>query len=135
MSILPAHHALAVVLLMSGAACATTSSLSDFDKPDFPEVIERYKTLPGEKFLALATEANGRFAWGIAENEASEVDARSLALERCRRAARSGGMRSDCHGFAAGDDPAPDTVEGCAARRITSRRCHMQRKHQGMLRR
>jgi hypothetical protein len=120
-------------VLIAAAGCTTTSSLSGFDEPDFAEVVAHYQTLQEPKLLALATEANGRFAWGIAAGEAAEADASAVALKRCRKAARSGGMRSQCLAFAVGDQPAPDTVEGCAARRITSRRCEMQRSYQGKL--
>ncbi|MCP3986135.1 MAG: hypothetical protein GY723_17260 [bacterium] len=121
------------LLLIVGAGCAT-SSLSGFDEPEFPAVIARYQTLEGIKVLALATEANGRFAWGVVAKMESEADALDGALGRCRRAARSGGMRATCYAFAVGDDPASDTVRSCAARRLPSRRCHMQRQHQGKLR-
>lgn len=118
--------------LIVAPACAT-SSLSGFDEPDFPAVIARYQTLSDTKVLALATEANGHFAWGIAAGKASEADALGAAIDRCRRAARSGGMRATCYAFAVGNDPAPDTVRDCAARRLPSRRCQMQRQHQGKL--
>jgi len=124
---------LIAVALVASSACTTTSSLSDFDKPDFASVIERYQGLNGERYLALATEANGRFAWGIAAGEASASVAKELALERCAKAAKSGGMRADCFGFAVGDLPDPDTVKGCYERRITSRRCRMQKTHQAAL--
>ncbi|MBW2241949.1 MAG: hypothetical protein JRH01_08165 [Deltaproteobacteria bacterium] len=122
------------LLLVSllATACAT-SSLSGYDEPDFPAVIAQYKALAGTKVLALGTEANGRFAWGITAGEASETEARNEALDRCRRAARSGGMRATCYAFAVGDEPAVDTVRDCAARKLPSRRCHMQRQHQGKL--
>ncbi len=122
-----------LVALLVSSACTTTSSLSDFDKPDFSSVIERYKGLTGERYLALATEANGRFAWGIAAGEGSPSVARKLALERCAKAAKSGGMRADCIGFAVGDLPDPETTKGCYERRITSRRCRMQKTHQARL--
>ncbi|MCP5057169.1 MAG: hypothetical protein GY937_10645 [bacterium] len=114
------------------AGCAT-SSLSGYDEPDFPAVVAQYKALEGAKVLALGTEANSRFAWGISAGEASEADARNGALDRCRRAARSGGMRATCYVFAVGNEPAADTVRDCAARRLPSRRCHMQRQNQGKL--
>ncbi len=115
------------------AGCAGTASLFDFDAPAFETVVSRYSAMEDRKALALATEANGRFAWGIATGEASEADARAGAADRCRRAARSGGMRADCHAFAVDDAPARDTVEGCAARQLPSRRCFMQRQFQGKL--
>ncbi len=123
------------VALMASSACTTTSSLSDFDKPEFSSVIERYQGLAGdgERYLALATEANGRFAWGIAAGEASAAVAKQLAMERCAKAAKSGGMRADCFGFAVGDQPDPETTKGCYERRITSRRCRMQKTHQAQL--
>ena len=113
--------------------CVSTTSLSGFDEPGFPEVVARYQALGSEKSLALATEANGRFAWAISAGEPTEVEAAQLALERCRKAARSGGMRSDCYAFAIGDEAAPDTVRACTERRLGSRRCEMQKAHQGLL--
>ena len=121
-----------LLVLLLGLGCATTS-LSGFDEPGLPELIERYKALGGEKSLALATEANGRFAWAISAGEPSQIEATQLALERCRKAARSGGMRSDCYAFAIGDEAAPETVRKCTERRLGSRRCEMQKAHQGLL--
>ncbi len=128
-----ARLALAALALAAAFACTTTSSLSDFDEPDPAEVVVRYGALASPKALALATEANGRYAWGIATGEATEAGARSTALDRCRRAARAGGMRADCHLFAVDDLPAADTVEGCSLRRIPSSRCGMQKRYQADL--
>lgn len=119
--------------LIVASGCAT-SSLSGVDKPDFSAVIADYLSLGGTKVLALGTEANGRFAWGISAGEGTEADALSDAIDRCRRAARSGGMRATCYAFAVGDEPAADTVTSCAERHLPSRRCRMQRQHQGQLR-
>ena len=115
-------------LLASMLSCAS-NSLSGIDKPDFSEVIRHYRTLDPPKALALATEANGRWAYGAHFAGASREQASEGALEACENRARSGGMIARCFSFAVDDEPAPATVKGCLARKIPSRRCAMQRHH------
>jgi len=122
--------ALAVALVLG--ACASTT-LTGLDDPDFAATLRRYRGLEGAKALALATEANGRMAWGVRYGARGEPQAREGALEACRATARAGGMRAHCHLFAVGDEPDPDTMTGCLARRLPSRRCEMQRRFHGDL--
>ena len=119
-------------LLASMLSCAS-NTLSGVDEPDFGEVVRHYRTLESHKALALATEANGRWAYGARFASGSQEQAIEGALEACRTRAQSGGMRARCFPFAIENEPAPDTVEGCLVRKIPSRRCSMQRRHQGAL--
>jgi len=121
-----------LVLLVATLGCAS-DTLSGVDEPDFGEVVRHYRTLEANKALALATEANGRWAYGARFASGSRAEAIEDAVEACRTKARSGGMRARCILFAIENEPAPDTVGGCNAGRIPSRRCAMQRRHQGML--
>jgi hypothetical protein len=118
--------------LASMLSCAS-NTLSGVDEPDFGEVVRHYRALESHKALALATEANGRWAYGVRFASGSQEQAIEGALEACRARAHSGGMRARCFPFAIEDEPAPDTVEGCLVRKIPSRHCFMQRRHQGDL--
>ena len=113
-------------------SCAS-NTLSGVDEPDFDEVVRQYRTLESSKALALATEANGRWAYGMRFASGSQEQATLDALEACSSRAYSGGMRARCILFAVENEPAPDTVEGCLTRMIPSRRCAMQRRHYGAL--
>jgi hypothetical protein len=127
--------AISVIFLIFFTAtlgCASTT-LSGVDEPDFGEVVRHYQTLASNKALALATEANGRWAYGARYASGSPAGAIEDALEECRTRARSGGMRARCILFAIGNEPAPETVAGCYAGMIPSRRCAMQIRHQGIL--
>ncbi len=106
-----------------------SNSLSGIDEPDFREVVRHYRTLAPHRALALATEANGRWAYGAHFAGGSREEASEGALEACENRARSGGMIARCFSFAVDDEPAPATVKGCLARKIPSRRCAMQRHH------
>lgn len=119
-------------LLGAVFSCASTT-LSGIDQPDFDPVVRHYRTLEPKKALALATEADGRWAYGLRFASTSQEKAIEDALEACRTQARSGGMRARCFLFAVENEPAPDTVRGCFARTIPSRRCAMQRRHYGAL--
>ncbi len=121
-----------LVLLVATLGCAS-NTLSGVDEPDFGEVVRHYRTLEANKALALATEANGRWAYGARFASGSRAEAIEDAVEACRDRARSGGMRARCILFAIENEPAPDTVGGCNAARIPSRRCAMQRRHQRIL--
>ncbi len=125
-----------LLLLLGAAACASTV-LSGFDEPDFGEVVSEYRGLQSHKALALTTEANGRWAYGVRFAVASPEKAIHDALTACRAAARAGGMRAGCYPFAIENEPARETLRGCSPpnRRIGSRRCAMQRQYQGALRR
>ena len=124
-----------VIFAVSIAAALSCASnrLSGVDEPDFDEVVRQYRTLESSKALALATEANGRWAYGVRFASGSQEQASADALEACRSRAHSGGMRARCILFAVENEPAPDTVEGCLTRMIPSRRCAMQRRHHGAL--
>jgi hypothetical protein len=113
-------------------ACAS-NTLSGVDEPDFGEVVRSYRTLGSHKALALATEANGRWAYGARFASGSSEQAIEESLRACRKRARSGGMRAQCFLFAIENEPAPETVKRCFARKITSRRCAMQRHYHGAL--
>ena len=123
-----------LVLLLGAAACASTT-LSGVDEPNFGEVVRKYGGLKSHKALALTTEANGRWAYGVRFAGASPEEAIHDALTACRTAARAGGMRADCFAFAIEDEPARETLDGCSPPnlRIRSRRCAMQRQYQGAL--
>jgi hypothetical protein len=118
---------------IAAALCCASNQLSGVDEPDFDAVVRHYRTLPSSKALALATEANGRWAYGVRFASDSREQAATDALEACRSKALSGGMRARCILFAVENEPAPETVEGCLARVIPSRRCAMQRRHYGAL--
>jgi hypothetical protein len=125
---------LSISLVFSAATLGCAShTLSGVDEPDFGEVVRHYRTLASKKALALATEANGRWSYGVRFASGSREEAIEEALEGCRARARSGGMRARCLLFAIENDPAPDTIAGCYAGMVPSRRCHMQRRHQGIL--
>ena len=119
--------------LLAWSLCCASNTRSGIDEPDFGEVVRQYRSLESHKALALATEANGRWAYGA--RFASDTRERALedALEACSTKARSGGMRARCRLFAIENQPAPETVKGCFAGMIASRRCAMQRRHQGAL--
>ena len=119
-------------LLAAMLSCAS-NTLSGVDEPDFDEVVRHYRALQSQKALALATEANGRWAYGTRFASDSQQQAIEDALEACRSRAHSGGMRARCILFAVENEAAPDTVKGCFARTIPSRRCAMQRRHHGAL--
>jgi hypothetical protein len=121
-----------LTLLTAALGCAS-QTLSGVDEPDFGEVVRHYQTLASKKALALATEANGRWAYGVRFASASQAEAIEDALEACGTRARSGGMRARCLLFAIENQPAPDTVRGCNAGMLPSRRCAMQRRHQRLL--
>jgi hypothetical protein len=132
-SIVRRHPFPACAALLAAVICCTSTTLSGVDEPDFGEVVRHYRSLGPSKALALATEANGRWAYGARFAGVSPEQATEDALRACRESARSGGMRARCLLFAVENDPAPETVRGCLARRIPSRRCAMQRRHQGEL--
>lgn len=120
-------------LLAVAVACAS-DTLSGVDEPDFGEVVRQYRTLGSNKALALATEANGRWAYGARFASDSREQAIEESLRACSIKARSGGMRAHCFLFAIENEPAPETVRRCFARKkIGSRRCAMQRRYQGAL--
>jgi hypothetical protein len=120
------------VLIAAALSCAS-NRLSGIDEPDFDEVVRHYRTLGSSKALALATEANGRWAYGVRFAADSQEQAIADALEACRTRTHSGGMRARCILFAIENEPAPETVEGCLTRMIPSQRCAMQRRHHGAL--
>jgi hypothetical protein len=120
------------VLLAAAISCAS-NRFSGVDEPDFDQVVRHYRTLESNKALALATEANRRWAYGVRYASGSQEQAIQDALEACRTRTRSGGMRARCILFAVENQPAPDTVEGCLVRTIPSQRCAMQRRHHGAL--
>lgn len=124
--------ALFAVLIASLLSCAS-NTLSGIDEPDFGKVVRDYRTLATHRALALATEANGRWAYGVHFAGGSPEQAIEGALEACESRARRGGMIARCFPFAVDDEPAPETVEGCLARKIPSRRCDMQRRYRGAL--
>ena len=123
----------AFVSLLAAALSCASNTLSGVDEPDFGEVVRHYRTLGSSKALALATEAYGRWAYGARFASGSREQAIEDALRACSDAAYSGGMRARCHLFAIENEPAEETVRGCFARKIPSRRCAMQRRHQGTL--
>jgi hypothetical protein len=127
------HRLVAFAALLAAAVSCASSTLSGVDEPDFGEVVRHYRTLGSTKALALATEANGRWAYGARFASGTRERAIEDALRACSTSARSGGMRARCLLFAVENEPAPETVKGCFARKITSRRCAMQRRHQGAL--
>jgi hypothetical protein len=118
--------------LAVAVACAS-NTLSGVDEPDLGEVVRQYGTLESNKALALATEANGRWAYGARFASDSREQAIEESLRACSIKARSGGMRARCFLFAIENEPAPETVRRCLARKISSRRCAMQRRYQGAL--
>jgi hypothetical protein len=120
------------VFLAAGLSCAS-NTLSGVDEPDFDEVVRHYRTLQSHKVLALATEADGHWAYGVRFASDSQQQATLDAVEACRSKAMLNGMRAPCILFAIENQPAPDTVEGCLTRMIPSRRCAMQRRHYGAL--
>jgi hypothetical protein len=122
----------ACLALVLALACAA-QRLAGVDEPDFAKVVSRYRAEPGEKALALATEANGRFGFAMSVGKASPEAASQEALDSCQATAKAGELRSTCVLFAVGDAPAPETVQGCLARRLPSRRCTMQREFQAGL--
>jgi len=119
-------------LLAVAVGCAS-NPLSGVDEPDFGDVVRQYRTLGANKALALATEANGRWAYGARFASDSREQAIEESLRACRIKTRSGGMRARCFLFAIENEPAPETVRRCFASKISSRRCAMQRRHQGLL--
>lgn len=124
-----------VILAVSVAALLSCASnqLSGVGQPDFDGVVRRYRTLGSSKALALATEADGRWAYGVRFAADSPEQATAGALEACRSEALSDGMRARCILFAIENQPAPEAVEGCLARMLPSQRCAMQRRHHGAL--
>lgn len=129
------RSALAAVFaaLLAWMLSCASNTLSGVDEPDFGEVVRHYRTLEPPKALALATEANGRWAYGARFTSGSREQAIEGALEACRSKARSGGMRAHCFPFAVENEPAAETVRGCLAHKLPSRRCQMQRRHRGDL--
>jgi hypothetical protein len=119
--------------LLASILCCASNSFSGIDEPDFGEVVRHYRTLAPHRALALATEANGRWAYGAHYAGGSREQATQGALEACESRARSGGMIARCFPFAVDDEPAPETVRDCLARKLPSRRCQMQRQHRGDL--
>jgi len=132
-SIDPRRRSVAFAALLAAALSCASNTLSGVDEPDFGEVVHHYRTLGSSKALALATEANGRWAYGARFAGGSREQAIEHALQACRNRARAGGMRARCLLFAVENEPAEETVRGCFARKIPSRRCAMQRRHQGPL--
>ena len=127
-----AARAILAVSIAAALSCAS-NQLSGVDEPDFDEVVRHYRTLESSRALALATEANGRWAYGVRFAADSQEQATADALEACRNKTLSGGMRARCILFAIENEPAPETVEGCLTRMIPSQRCAMQRRHRGTL--
>jgi hypothetical protein len=127
------HRSVAFAALLAVALSCASNTLSGVDETDFGEVIRHYRTLGSSKALALATEPNGRWAYGARFASGSRGQAIEDALQACGNRARSGGMRARCFLFVVENEPAEETVRGCFARKIASRRCAMQRRHQGAL--
>jgi hypothetical protein len=127
------HRCFFLAALLAATLSCASNTLSGVDEPDFGEVVGHYRTLASSKALALATEANGRWAYGARFASDSRERAIEDALQACDTRARSGGMRARCRLFAVENEPAAETVRGCFAAKIPSRRCAMQRRHQGAL--
>jgi predicted small secreted protein len=120
------------VSIASVLSCAS-NTFSGAGEPDFDEVVRRYRELDSHKALALATEADGRWVYGVRFASASQEQAIEEAIESCRNRARLDGTRAQCIPFAVENEPAPETVRDCLKGTIPSRRCAMQRRHYGAL--
>jgi hypothetical protein len=120
------------VFLAALLSCAS-NTYSGADEPDFDEVVRRYRTLDPHKALALATEADGRWVYGVRFASGSQERAIEDAIDACRGKARLEGTRARCILFAVENEPAPDTTKGCLTGMIPSQRCAMQRRHYGAL--
>ena len=118
--------------LAAALSCAS-NTYSGANEPDFDEVVRRYRTLEPHKALALATEADGRWVYGIRFAGSSPEQAIEEAIDACRGKAHLDGTRARCIPFAVENEPAPDTMKGCLAGMIPSQRCAMQRRHYGAL--
>lgn len=120
------------VCLAAVFSCAS-NTFSGANESDFDEVVRRYRTLEPHKALALATEADGRWVYGVRFAGSSLEQAIEEAIDACRSKARLDGTRAQCILFAVENEPAPDTKRGCLTGMIPSQRCAMQRRHYGAL--
>jgi hypothetical protein len=120
------------VCLAAALSCAS-NTYSGANEPDFDEVVRHYRTLESPKALVLATEADGRWVYGVRFAGESQEQAVEEAIDACRKESRLDGTRARCIPFAIENEPAPDTRRDCLKGMIPSQRCAMQRRHYGAL--
>ena len=70
---------------------------------EFEQALERYAAKPGSKAIALALDANGRFAYGIIAAHSTQADANAEALEECARYRSQSSIGGACRLYAAGE--------------------------------
>ena len=120
------------VCLAAALSCAS-NTYSGANESDFDEVVRHYRTLESHKALVLATEADGRWVYGVRAASASQEQAVEDAIDACRKESRLDGTRARCIPFAIENEPAPYTRKRCLTGMIPSQRCAMQRRHHGAL--
>ena len=71
--------------------------------PEFLQVFKDYQGRPEHKAMALAMDAKGRFAHGVAARASTQAEANQEALAECARFTGQGGLQAPCRLYAVGD--------------------------------
>lgn len=71
---------------------------------DFLKTLETYKNQSGGKAVALALDANGRWAYGNVSGFTAQADANQEALVECARYKAQAGIQANCRLYAAGEN-------------------------------
>jgi hypothetical protein len=120
---------LASVALLAALAISACRTTQLEPTATLDEAVRIYRLSKDAKAMAVAADEYGKRTWGVFYGALRQDKANEEALAGCERNAARAGVRAPCYLFAIGDQPAAETVRGCAEGRIGPRRCAVQSQH------
>lgn len=95
-------------LLLGAAGCAGSDRgrlpAEEQFRRAFRSVFDRYRNFESEKALVLARDEEGRWAYGFARGQDSEIGAVNAAKERCEQERARYGVTAACRVYAVGSE-------------------------------